>query len=287
MSTPPKKLRVTGKTSDDESETATDAIELLKNDHREVEQLLEQCESAGNRQKAKLVQEIASAIRIHAKIEEEVFYPACRKKGIDTDALEEAQIEHDAVDLLLEELLESDPGRDRQYDAKIRALGKFVKLHVTEEEKPTDGLFTQAAVSGLDLNEIGRRLQASKRDVEERERSGRLRPEMRSFQHVIEGQGSRREESDEYRPQRGRGYSREYEEEQYRPHPGESERRFYSRRPSGGEEHGRERSRSNFGRGHPEEEGHYLDYVERELRGGHRYPRDDGSQDDDYRRRRR
>jgi len=69
-------------------QTYTDAIALLKADHRKVEDLFEKFENARAGSKQKLAEEICNELKIHTIIEEEVFYPALKVKIEDTAALE-------------------------------------------------------------------------------------------------------------------------------------------------------------------------------------------------------
>jgi len=220
---PPKKARGTGsKSTEEENDTPVDAIELLKEDHREVEQLFERCRTAdGAGQKERLVQDIATALFTHTIIEEEIFYPACRDKGVDTGPLDEAQVEHDTVKLLLDDLLDSDPDDDEYFDAKIRVLSEYVKHHVNEEEKENEGLFSRAKTAGVDVNEIGSKLKSRKREVKMNEKRTRRRPEIRSFHHQSQEESpmgryaSDREGRSGYageREESGRGSGRDYEQ---------------------------------------------------------------------------
>ena len=76
--------------------TKTDAIALLKADHRKVEDLFEKFEKARDAtRKQALAQEICTELCVHATIEEEIFYPAC--KGIvEDDLMSESYVEHAA-----------------------------------------------------------------------------------------------------------------------------------------------------------------------------------------------
>jgi hemerythrin superfamily protein len=141
-----------------------DAIELLKADHREVEQLFKQIESAKGPQRKKLVEKIGAALTAHTIIEEEIFYPACREKGVDHDDLDEAQVEHDTVKLLVADLLKSSH-KDEYFDAKVTVLSEYVKHHVGEEEHPSDGIFARAKSAGLDMDGLGKKLQARKDEL--------------------------------------------------------------------------------------------------------------------------
>ena len=55
-----------------------DAVALLKDDHRKVEELFAAFEKAsGDGRKEKLARQICLELSVHARIEEEIFYPAC------------------------------------------------------------------------------------------------------------------------------------------------------------------------------------------------------------------
>src|SRR3546814_14330153 len=82
-----------------------DAIALLKQDHREVEDLFEQFEKAkGDDRKEKLCKQICTELIIHTMIEEEIFYQAFRGK-FEADVLDEAHVAHDGCKMLIAELL--------------------------------------------------------------------------------------------------------------------------------------------------------------------------------------
>src|SRR3954452_20230800 len=94
-----------------------DAIALLKQDHRKVEELFSEFESAkGDGRKEKLARQICLELSVHAEIEEEIFYPACEGK-VDEDLLNESYVEHDGAKVLIAEILNGGPD-DQYYDAK-------------------------------------------------------------------------------------------------------------------------------------------------------------------------
>ena len=114
-----------------------DAITLLKDDHRTVEQLFKRFEQAGDRahvQKRQIVDRIIEELSVHAAIEEQVFYPVARATVPDTEdiALESLE-EHHVVKWLLSELVDMDPAHER-FDAKVTVLIENVRHHVEEEE---------------------------------------------------------------------------------------------------------------------------------------------------------
>ncbi|HRE45498.1 MAG TPA: hemerythrin domain-containing protein [Terricaulis sp.] len=140
---------------------APDAIRLLKNDHREVEDWFDDFEETSNGpRKQKLARQICTALTIHTKIEEEIFYPACREAGIEDDIMDEADVEHDAAKKLIAEIEAGKPGDDH-WDAKVKVLGEMIRHHVKEEEQ-SGGMFSKARRAGLDLEELGQKMQARK-----------------------------------------------------------------------------------------------------------------------------
>ncbi|WP_422057899.1 hemerythrin domain-containing protein [Sphingomonas sp.] len=160
------------------ADTKQDAVALLKADHRTVEDLFEQFESAkGEGKKQKIALQICMELTIHAKIEEEIFYPACEGK-IEEDLLKEAYVEHDGAKVLIVDIEAGTPS-DEFYDAKVKVLSEQIEHHVEEEEKRMEGMFAQARKAGLDMDELGDRLLARKTELEaEYKASGLPKPEL-------------------------------------------------------------------------------------------------------------
>jgi len=154
------------KTATSDSSVATDAIALLKADHRTVEKLFKDYEDADDDAagKQKIAQQVCLELIIHAKIEEEIFYRACREAGVEDDLLQEAQVEHDTAKILIGELLSSDD-ISGPYDAKVKVLAEYIKHHVGEEEKSRNGIFAKAKKADLDMAAIGARLQERKTEL--------------------------------------------------------------------------------------------------------------------------
>jgi hypothetical protein len=152
-----------------------DAIAMIKEDHRKVEDLFEKFEKArdGDRKKA-LAQEICMELSIHATIEEEIFYPACKGK-VEDDLMDEAYVEHDGAKVLIAELAQSSPD-DEFYDAKMSVLSEEIKHHVREEEKPGEGVLAQARAAGLDMDALALRLKARKEELMKKFQSEGLPP---------------------------------------------------------------------------------------------------------------
>jgi len=141
-----------------------DAVALLKADHRIVEELFEKYEKAsGDGSKQKLAERICLELSVHAKIEEEIFYPACEGK-VDEELLKEAYVEHDGAKILIAEIEAGEPS-DEFYDAKVKVLSEQVEHHVTEEEQRIEGIFAQARKAGLDMDALGEQLAARKAEL--------------------------------------------------------------------------------------------------------------------------
>ena len=147
--------------------TRTDAIALLKQDHREVAKLFARFERAGDgasRTKQRLVEEMIVALSRHAGIEELVFYPAVRREVARTDSdVLEALEEHHIVKILLHELEGVAPA-DERFDAKVTVMMENVRHHVKEEEQT---LFpkVRARLGRARLLDIGDELRAARSRV--------------------------------------------------------------------------------------------------------------------------
>ena len=138
------------------------AIALLKADHRAVEELFEKYEKSRSK-KAEIAQKICAELIVHTIIEEEIFYPACKEAGIEDDMLDEAYVEHDGAKMLIAQLREGTPD-DEFYDAKVKVLAEEIKHHVKEEEQ-RDGIFAAAKAAGMDMDALGEKLAARKREL--------------------------------------------------------------------------------------------------------------------------
>ena len=134
------------------------AITLLKKDHREVEGMFDEYEQLeADAEKLALFNKIALALKVHTRIEEEIFYPAERGE-VEDDLLDEAYVEHDGAKKLIAEIEAMKPAEEF-YDAKVKVLGEYIKHHVKEEEQP-GGVFSQAKKGDDDLEAMGRQLKA-------------------------------------------------------------------------------------------------------------------------------
>ena len=137
----------------------TDAIALLTADHKAVKGLFKEFEDLTKQddtdeQKAELVQKICNELTVHARLEEELFYPAVRDAIDDDDLMDEADIEHASAKDLIAQLSELEPGDDH-YDARVTVLGEYIDHHVKEEENE---LFPKARKADANTVELGEQI---------------------------------------------------------------------------------------------------------------------------------
>ncbi len=142
-----------------------DAIDLLKKDHDEVDALFKEYEVLADGgdlgDKRTLSTQICGLLAVHAMIEEEIFYPAARAKGVDSALLNEADVEHASVKELIARIGESHPS-DVLYDARVKVLGEYVRHHVKEEEGE---MFAACRKSDMELPALGAELQTRKDEL--------------------------------------------------------------------------------------------------------------------------
>jgi hemerythrin superfamily protein len=142
------------------------AIDLLEQQHREVEELFEEFEGAGDgakKTKERLCREISDALAMHAEIEEKLFYPESKQKNTE-EILRESVEEHLAMKRIIADLIESGPS-DEQFEAKMKVLQEQVEHHVEEEEKE---LFPKVKkdLSKEELEDLGERMETLAEEIE-------------------------------------------------------------------------------------------------------------------------
>ena len=136
------------------------AIEMLKSDHQKVKSLFAQFEKAKDtRSKRKIVKEAISELKVHATIEEEIFYPPVRKEIDDAKMMNEANEEHHVAKLLIAEL-DAMKGSEDQYEAKFIVLAENVRHHIKEEEKE---MFPKVKKAKIDLEALGNKMSQRKK----------------------------------------------------------------------------------------------------------------------------
>ena len=156
------------------SEEFTDAIALLKADHRTVEELFEKFEKGQSGSKQQIADQICNELKIHSMIEEEIFYPSLEGK-IEQELLDEAYVEHDGAKVLINEIAAGGPDEEF-YDAKVKVLQEEIEHHVKEEEKPSEGIFAQARDAEVDLVALRDQMMTRKQELMAQAEAGGLPP---------------------------------------------------------------------------------------------------------------
>ncbi|HEY6189944.1 MAG TPA: hemerythrin domain-containing protein [Pyrinomonadaceae bacterium] len=141
------------------------AFELLKQDHEKVSGIFEKLEPTterGVKTRTELFAQLKQELEIHARVEEEIFYPAIKNARETRDITLEAYEEHHVVKQLLDELEEL-PVDDETWGAKLKVLQENVEHHVEEEETE---MFSSAreVLSKDEIEELGTRMEAAKQE---------------------------------------------------------------------------------------------------------------------------
>ena len=147
------------------------AVELLKQDHQVVKQLLEKLVSTterGVKTRRDLVQKLYLELAVHTDIEEQIFYPAYEKAGGRDEAVmsAEAKEEHRTVDsLVLPDLIKTDPG-SIPFTGRAKVLKELLEHHIEEEEKE---MFPKATelLGAEKLEALGKLMEERKRSLKQ------------------------------------------------------------------------------------------------------------------------
>ena len=141
------------------------AFTLLKNDHEKVAGLLTSIEETTERAvkgREELFTRLKAELDLHARIEEEILYPALEEADETREVTLEAYEEHRLVKQLLTEL-EAEPKDTEEWTAKFTVLKENIEHHVEEEEGE---MFKNArkVLSEEEVEDLGNRLQAAKNE---------------------------------------------------------------------------------------------------------------------------
>jgi hemerythrin-like domain-containing protein len=144
------------------------AIELLKQDHKEAMGMMEQIENnsegtASDRSNMQMFNQLKQALTLHTKMEEQIFYPALRDHDETADMIEEAYEEHKGVDEILARMSGMSPSNSDFMDL-LEELKDNVQHHVEEEETE---MFPRAEkiLGQSRLQEMGRQMQQMKQGM--------------------------------------------------------------------------------------------------------------------------
>jgi hemerythrin superfamily protein len=145
---------------------APDAIDLLDADHLAVHALFQSYRelvgtNAPPLQRRALAEEICMELTIHARLEEELFYPAVREALQDDELMDEAEDQHGSQREFVAQILATPPG-DELYDAKVAVLAEYVARHVHQERET---VFNRVLASRLDLQALARAITVRREEL--------------------------------------------------------------------------------------------------------------------------
>lgn len=145
---------------------APDAIDLLDADHLSLHGLFQSYRElvrtrAPSLQRRALAEEICLELTIHAKLEEELFYPAVREALHDEELLDDAEGQHGSQRELLAQILAT-PADDPLYDARVAVLAEYVERHVRQEREQ---VFNRALAARLDLQSLARAITVRREEL--------------------------------------------------------------------------------------------------------------------------
>lgn len=146
------------------TQNSTNAIDLIKKDHETVKNLFDQFEKSETlRKKKKIAADTIMELKLHAAIEEEIFYAAVRKK-IEKKIMNEADEEHHVAKVLIAELEEMD-GTEDHYSAKYKVLSENVRHHIHEEESH---MLPKARALHIDFDALGMQILERKEELKKK-----------------------------------------------------------------------------------------------------------------------
>ncbi len=156
----------TSPTPDTAADRVPDALELLHNEHKELEALFKLYEFGRDRflpgRKQELAEILCRALKTHAIMEEEIFYPAIEDRIADALSLvAEARVEQNVLKVLIADIETGMPG-SIEYDADVKVLGEYVRHHIADEER---SLVTKVREARFDLSVLGKQLLARKTEL--------------------------------------------------------------------------------------------------------------------------
>ncbi|MEO6776615.1 MAG: hemerythrin domain-containing protein [Kofleriaceae bacterium] len=110
----------------------TNVLDVLTDQHTEVDQLVEQLE-AGKGDLRAIFHELADKLAAHSTVEEKIFYPGVMSKQTE-DMLHEHVEEHLEIKRILADMLRLDPS-SATFEAKLSVLKENLSHHAHEEEE--------------------------------------------------------------------------------------------------------------------------------------------------------
>jgi len=128
----------------------------LKEDHKRVKKAYRDFQKLDHHEDQEqcraLVEQVLSDLRMHSALEEELLYPPARGVVAEDELIDEAEVEHQMLHVLIDQLASMGP-EDDLYAARFTVLCEYVAHHVKEEEGE---LFPQLERARLDWETLAR-----------------------------------------------------------------------------------------------------------------------------------
>lgn len=149
---------------DSKAMASADPVSMLKEDHGNVKKLFDQFEKTDDeRTQMQIARSAINELKVHAAIEEEIFYPAVEGTVDDEEIMAEATQEHHVVHFLIDELDSQKLDHDT-FHAKFMVLAENVRHHIKEEEGE---MFPKIDAKETEMQEIGARMAQRKQQLME------------------------------------------------------------------------------------------------------------------------
>jgi len=153
-----------GRNSNADAMESMDPVSMLKEDHSKVKKLFDQFEGTDDeRVQMEIARKAINELKVHAAIEEEIFYPGVGATVDDTDVMCEATEEHHVVHVLIDELENQDLDHDT-FHAKFIVLAENVRHHIKEEEGE---MLPKIDSDESEIQELGTRMAERKQELME------------------------------------------------------------------------------------------------------------------------
>lgn len=165
---------VTQQTTPKNPVKAQNAIALLRADHKLVSSLFSEYEKTQSiTKKQQIVSQICTELVAHAKVEEEIFYPAVRRALKDKKVVPEAMVEQAVLKALIAQVQDVEP-HGEIFDAKIKVISEYVAHHVKREQNE---MFPKAKAAKLDMLALGAKMSARKAELLAQQSEGDIYPD--------------------------------------------------------------------------------------------------------------
>ena len=138
---------------------------MLREDHQKIKELFDQFgKTTNNTEKRTIVTAALAALEVHAKLEEELIYPALQECVNEQGLTDEAVAEHHVIHLLIRELKEINH-EDERYNVKFTSLSERVKHHIKKEEEK---IFPQAEKADVDWDRLTKHVIERRHSLEQK-----------------------------------------------------------------------------------------------------------------------